>query len=115
MKNYKDLQVWKKAFDLSTVIYSSTKKFPKDELFGLVSQMRRCAVSVVSNIAEGHGRGTNKDFSHFLTMSIGSCNELETQVLLAEQLGYIKKEASESLQANCNEIIKMLYGLIKKL
>jgi four helix bundle protein len=115
MKNYKDLQVWQKAFELCAVIYQITKKFPKEELFGLVSQMRRCAVSVPSNIAEGHGRGSNKEFAHFLRISIGSCNELETQIMLSEKLKYIDKKISSKLQNDCNEILKMLYGLTKKL
>jgi len=115
MKNYKDLQVWQKAFDLSTSIYQITKKFPKEEIFGITSQMRRCSVSVVSNIAEGHGRGSNKDFSRFLKISIGSCNELETQILLSETLNYLEQLESLKLQEECKEIMKMLNGLIKKL
>ncbi len=115
MKNYKDLQVWQKAFDLSASVYGITKKFPKEEIFGITSQMRRCSVSVVSNIAEGHGRGSNKEFSRFLKISIGSCNELETQVLLSEKMKYIDKEKSLEFQESCNEIIKMIHGLIKKL
>jgi four helix bundle protein len=115
MNNYKDLQVWKKAFDLSANVYQITKELPKEEIFGMTSQMRRCAVSIVSNIAEGHGRGSNKDFSRFLKISIGSCNELETQVLLSEKLNYIKQPESLELQEECKEIMKMLNGLIKKL
>ncbi|MBT3348798.1 four helix bundle protein [bacterium] len=115
MQNYKDLQVWQKAFDLSVQIYEKTKQFPPDERFGLVSQMRRAAVSIVSNIAEGHGRSTNKEFSYFLKISIGSCNELETQIFLSQKLKYIHEPASISLQNNCNEVIKMLHGLLKKL
>jgi len=115
MKNYKDLQVWQKAFDLSTSIYQITKQFPKEEIFGITSQKRRCSVSVVSNIAEGHGRGSNKDFSRFLKISIGSCNELETQILLSETLNYLEQLESLKLQEECKEIMKMLNGLIKKL
>ncbi len=115
MKNYKDLQVWQKAFDLSFSIYTNTKQLPKEEIFGLMSQMRRAAVSIPSNIAEGHGRSTNKEFSYFLKISIGSCNELETQVLLSEKLKYIDERTSITLQNECTEIVKMLNGLIKKL
>ncbi len=115
MNNYKDLQVWQKAFNLSASVYEITKKFPKEEMIGITSQMRRCAVSVVSNIAEGHGRGSKKEFVHFLRISMGSCNELETQILLSEKLNYIEKPKSLKLQVECKEIMKMLNGLIKKL
>ena len=115
MKNYKDLQVWQKAFDLCSHMYQSTKSFPQKEVFGLTSQMRRAAISIVSNIAEGHGRSSNKEFSYFLKISIGSCNELETQILVSEKLGYIDEQTSTMLQNNCTEIAKMLNDLIKKL
>ena len=115
MKNYKDLQVWQKAFNLCSHVYQSTKQFPQDEVFGLTSQIRRAAVSIPSNIAEGHGRSNNKEFSDFLRISIGSCNELETQILLSEKLKYIDEKTSTTLQNECTEIAKMLHGLIKKL
>ncbi len=76
MHNYKQLEVWKKGIDLATIIYALTKKFPKEEKFGIISQMRRCVVSISSNIAEGAGRNSDKEFRQFLNISFGSCSEL---------------------------------------
>lgn len=115
MKNYKELQVWQRAFSLSVAVYKLTKMYPKEELFGLVSQMRRCSVSVFSNIAEGHGRGSTKDFKRFLNMALGSCNELEGQLLISAEIGYIKVDEAKPLEQECTEICKMLNGLSQKL
>ncbi len=113
--SYKDLLVWKKAVDLATSIYELTKVFPSDERFGLTSQMRRAAVSIPSNIAEGRHRGTRKEFAHFLRISFGSGTELETQILIAKNLKYITHEASKNADLLLLETLKMINALLKKL
>ena len=114
MGPYKNLTVWQKAMMLAKDIYSVTASFPKSETFGLVSQMRRCVVSIPSNIAEGYGRGTNKDLVHFLYTSLGSSNELETQLILSREFTYLTDEdASMLLQLN-GQVNKMLSSLIYK-
>ena len=112
--NYQKLVVWKKSFELAKGIYENTKNFPKEELFRLVSQMRRCAISIPSNIAEGAGRDSKKEFSRFLCIAPGSCNELETQLLMASELGYLNTTSKKELLENCIEILKMLSTLIQK-
>ena len=109
--NYEKLTVWQKAMDLVVDIYSLTSKFPKEEMYGLSSQMRRCAVSIPSNIAEGSLRKTKKDFSHFLIIAFGSGAELETQLKLAKRLGFISDEQYNKHNALLNEIMKMLNKL----
>lgn len=113
--SYRQLSVWQKAFELSCKIYELTKMFPKEEMFGLTSQMRRSSVSIPSNIAEGKGRGSDKDFIRFLYIAKGSGNELETQILLAEKLQYIFSDKSRELQKNCEEVLKMIVALIQRL
>ncbi len=113
--NYKSLLVWQKSFAITKEIYNVTKNFPKEELFVLTSQMRRCSVSIPSNIAEGKGRHSDKELIRFLRISKGSCNELETQILLAKEIGYISEDISKKLENNCQEILKMISVLIKKL
>ncbi len=113
--NYQKLQIWQKSFQLSLEIYEVTKDFPKEEIFGLTSQMRRSAVSIPSNIAEGAGRNTKKDFAHFLSISKSSANELETQILIAEGLKYIGSEKSEKLQSDIQEILRMITKFIQNL
>ena len=101
MGPYQNLTVWQKAMVLAKDIYSVTANYPKGETYGLVSQMRRCVVSIPSNIAEGYGRGTNKDLVHFLYTSLGSSNELETQLLLSREFTYLSEEdANMLLQLN---------------
>ena len=109
MKSHRDLDVWKKSIGLVREIYVLTKKFPPDELYGLTSQMRRAAVSVPSNIAEGAARGSSKEFSRFLSISLGSLAEMETQLLIAENLNYLPPDISVSLEIE--QIRKMLHGL----
>ena len=92
MSNFKELMVWQKAIDLVTEIYKITRAFPKEEVFGLVSQMQRAAVSIPSNIAEGHERNSEKEFAQFLCIARGSLAELETQIIIAEKLSYIMKK-----------------------
>jgi four helix bundle protein len=112
-KDYKRLIVWQKSRILSKQIYLITKDFPFEEKLALVSQIRRSAISISSNIAEGYGRMSNKSFSNFLKISLGSTYELETQLYLAQDIGYLKS-FSESKQI-IDEIKKMLFVLIKKL
>ena len=114
MGPYQNLTVWQKAMVLAKDIYKVTASYPKSETFGLVSQMRRCVVSIPSNIAEGYGRGTNKDLVHFLYTSLGSSNELETQLILSREFTYLTDEdASMLLQLN-GQVNKMLSSLIYK-
>jgi four helix bundle protein len=113
MKNYKDLEVWQKAFQLSIEIYRLTKKFPQEEKFGLTSQLRRCAVSIPSNIAEGKGRNTDRELRHFLYIAKGSANELETQLLIAEKIGYISSEELKPVLEKGDSVLKMLAKFIK--
>lgn len=113
MHNFKELNVWKKGIEMVTAIYELTSKFPSDEKFGLTSQIRRAAISIPSNIAEGSGRKTNKDFSNFLSISLGSQFELETQLIVASQLGFVSNEAI--IFQELNELQKMTRGLINKL
>jgi four helix bundle protein len=115
MNNYKELKVWQKSFDLSIEIYMVSKDFPKEEMFGLTSQMRRSAVSIPSNIAEGKGRFSNSDFIRFLLIAQGSCNEIETQILIAEKINYLSKAQSDLLVDKCNEVQKMINALINSL
>ena len=114
MGPYQNLTVWQKAMVLARDIYNVTANYPESETYGLVSQMRRCVVSIPSNIAEGYGRGTNRDLVHFLYTSLGSSNELETQLLLSREFSYLSDEdASMLLQLN-EQINKMLSSLIYK-
>lgn len=113
MKTHKDLDVWKESMFLAERLYLATKRFPTEELYGLVSQMRRAAVSIPSNISEGAGRNTKKEFIQFLYVALGSAAELETQLILADRLGY--PVANDGLLARVENIMKMLNGLIRKL
>ena len=115
MSNFKELMVWQKAIDLVTEIYKITRAFPKEEVFGLVSQMQRAAVSIPSNIAEGHERNSDKEFAQFLCIARGSLAELETQIIIAEKLSYITKEQRISILNNYYEIGRMINGLLKKI
>ena len=111
--SYKDLDVYKLTIDFVTVLYACTAKFPKEEQFGLLSQMRRAAVSIPSNIAEGAARQGNKEFIHFLYISLGSKAELETQLTIAYNLQFTNENDYEHLQRKLDEIGKMLAGLIR--
>jgi four helix bundle protein len=110
---YKNLNAYQKANELALLVYKATKKFPKDELFGLTSQMRRCAVSVAANIVEGHGRRTNKDKLQFYYIARGSLNELEYYIELARQLEYVARAEYDILVGIRNDTGKLLAGLIK--
>jgi len=114
--SYQKLIVWQKSMHLVTQIYKLTQDFPKDERYGLTSQMRRCAVSIPSNIAEGSQRKTQKQFSYFIDISLGSSAELETQIIIANNLGYLESEEQfRKAIADTIEVRKMLFGLQNKL
>ena len=111
MNNYKDLKIWQKSVDLAVRIYEVTRSFPKEEIYTLTSQIRRSAVSIPSNIAEGSGRNSKKEFLNFLGMSHGSSYELDTQLIIASRVELLNIETFESLQNDLLEIQKMNYGL----
>ena len=113
MHNIKELKIWNKAMELATDIYSSTKNFPKEEMYGLTSQLRRAAVSVPSNISEGAGRNSNNEFKHFLSIANGSCYELQTQIVLSNKLNFISSEECDKLILKIEELQKMNYSLQK--
>ena len=115
VNSYKDLLVWQRTMDLVETTYRITAKFPPSEQWGLTSQMRRAAVSVPSNIAEGYGRQATGEYRHHLSMSRGSLLELETQVLLCRRLKYLEAADAESVLDEIEEISKMLGALISKL
>ena len=113
--NFRELKVWQQAMDLAAQAYLLTGFFPKEEKYGLISQIQRSAVSIPSNIAEGCGRITNKDFQHFLSMSMGSSFELETQVILAFRFGYIKEVQMTDFSQAVGPVQRMLNGLYDSL
>ena len=115
MHNFRKLQIWIDGMNLVDDIYNATDKFHKHELFGLASQMQRSATSVPSNIAEGSGKSSNKDFARFLSISVGSLFELETQVLIAERRGYIDNSQSQDLQNKIIRLEKMINTFKEKL
>ncbi len=112
-KTHRDLEIWQRGIDLVTKIYKITKNFPKEELYGLTSQMRRAAISYPSNISEGAARDSINDYIRFLYISMGSLSELETQIIISEKLGYLKdsKDILEDIEA----ITRKTYNLIKYL
>jgi four helix bundle protein len=114
-KSYRDLEVWRKALSLAKDVYNATGAYPKDEKFGLVSQMRRAAVSVPSNLAEGHARSGGGEFKHFVSIAMGSVAELETQVILSKDLGYLNEPQCRVLMERLDIIGKMLRGLHRSL
>ena len=113
MTNHKNLIVWQKSMELVTAIYVVTKTFPKEELFGIVLQMRRSAVSIPSNIAEGYGRVYDKETVKFLSVALGSASELETQLIISKDLDYIAIQEAQQLTKLTEEVIRMLAALIK--
>ena len=115
MKTHKDLEVWKNSISLVTRIYSLTKDFPKEELYGLTNQMRRCAVSIPSNIAEGAARNSVKEFIQFLYIASGSLAELETQLLVSYNLTYLSEEDFKALENYIKLIGGQLSGLLRNL
>jgi four helix bundle protein len=115
MRDYKKLEVWNKAYKLGILIYSVTKTFPRDEIYGLTSQMRRASLSIPLNIAEGSRKSTDKDFRSFLHIAYGSCAELEVQVMYAKDFNYISTEVADSLLESTTQISRMLNAFIKTL
>lgn len=113
--NYRDLKVWQRALDLTLEVYRCTRDFPRQEFNGLSDQMRRAAVSIASNIAEGKGRSTDRDFAYFLCHARGSLHELETQAVIAQELGYLSEDAGLKLCSLSAETGKMLNGLISSM
>ncbi len=113
MHNYRELKIWHKAIDLSVDIYELVADFPSDEKFGIVSQLRRASVSVPSNIAEGSSRKSEKEFAHYLSMSLGSLFEIETQLIISNRVDYIKEETLEEYKAKITDIIKMIMAFRK--
>ncbi|MBA3971525.1 MAG: four helix bundle protein [Bacteroidetes bacterium] len=111
MHNFRELKIWQEAIEIAKSTYKLSKTFPASELYGLISQINRAAVSIPSNIAEGAGRNSNKEFTHFLSIAIGSSFELETQMILAFELGYIKKDEFDTFILNINKSQKMINAL----
>ncbi len=107
MHRFKDLEIWKKSRLFCSSVYEITSKFPESEKFGLTNQLRRASVSIPSNIAEGSSRNSNKDFSRFLQITLGSAYEIETQLLIASDIKFITKEELDKLMNELNSIIKM--------
>ena len=115
VKNFKDLEIWKRSIKLVENIYATTQNFPKEEIYGLASQLRRAAVSVPSNIAEGFSRASNREYEQFLHVSRGSCAEIITQIIISRNLNYMEGSKAEILLNETEEISKMTMSLIKKL
>ena len=114
-RHFKDLAAWQRAMELVELVYVATGQFPKHEVYGLANQMRRAAVSVPSNIAEGQARFSKRDFRHFLRASRGSLAELETQALIAQRLKYIDQPSTDTLLSSIDEVSRILSGLISSI
>jgi len=107
MHNFRELKIWQRSMDLAEAVYKLVADFPKEERFGLTSQIKRCAVSIPSNISEGAGRATNKQLKQFLQISMGSCNELQTQLELAKRFAYITEEVNHKINDEVFQVYKM--------
>lgn len=114
MKDFRRLQVWERAHSLTLIVYRATAKFPREELYGLSSQMRRCSASIPSNIAEGCGRRGNAEFHRFLQIAMGSSSELDYQVLLARDLHYLLESDHQKIFSTLQEVQRMLRSLLSK-
>jgi four helix bundle protein len=114
MQGFRQLIVWQKAHELTIEIYEAIAQFPREELYGLTSQIKRAAASIGANIAEGCGRGSDADFARFLLISMGSASELEYHLLLARDLGFLPKDVYERLNARTTEVKRMLASLISR-
>jgi four helix bundle protein len=114
LKNFRDLKVWEKAHQLTLSVYGATSNFPKEELYGLTSQIRRCSASIAANIAEGCGRRGNGEFHRFLQIAAGSASELDYHLLLANDLKFLKQPQYQELSKELLEVRRMLTGLIVK-
>lgn len=115
IKNFKQLKIWQKGIEIVKDIYTLTKQFPKEELYGITSQMRRSAISIPSNIAEGFKRYHSKEYSQFLHIVLGSAAELETQLIIAKELGFINEENLNDISDKLDHISKMISSLLNKL
>ena len=115
IRSFKDLEIWKRGIKLVENIYAATQNFPKEEIYGLASQLRRAAVSVPSNIAEGFSRASNREYKQFLYVSRGSCAEVITQIIISRNLNYMEGGKADILLNETEEISKMTMSLIKKL
>jgi four helix bundle protein len=115
MHQYKNLKIWKQSLELVIEVYKQTEHFPEKEKFALMSQINRSAVSIVSNIAEGAGRNSNKEFNNFLGIALGSACELETQLIIANRLNYINENKLVELVNSIDEIQKMIFSFKKNL
>jgi four helix bundle protein len=114
-QGYQELVVWQKAMELVTAVYRVTRDWPHEEQYGLTSQVRRAAVAIPSNIAEGHGRSGRREFAHYVSIAYGSLCELETQFLIAERLDYTGAEATESLMDRIADVRRLTNGLLRSL
>jgi len=115
IRTYRDLNIWNAGIELVKDIYKLTGKFPQQEIYGLISQMRRAAISIPSNVAEGFRRQHNKEFKQFLYTTLGSCAELETQITIAKELRYIQQDEENKLLEKLDYICRMISNLVKKL
>ena len=115
MKDFRTLNVWQKSHILAILVYQKTKNFPKEEMYGITSQLRRAIVSIPTNLAEGCGRGSDKDFAKFAQIAIGSASESEYLILLSNELGYLNKDDYNGIIERICEIKRMLSSLIKNL
>lgn len=115
IESYRDLKVWQQAMDLAVEMYETTKSFPKEELYGLTSQIRRCATSIPANIAEGWGRQSSGDYVRFLRIAQGSLKEIETHCILANRIGILPTESLERTEIQTTAIGKMLFSLIRSI
>lgn len=115
VKNYQELIVWQKAMDLVVEVYRASKAFPREEVYGLTSQLRRAAVSIPSNVAEGQGRRTTPDFLRHLSIAYGSLREVETQILIATRLRYLARGTCQDVMTMAGEVGRLLNGLMSSL
>jgi four helix bundle protein len=111
LKSYSDLIAWQKSMDLVQIVYETVRAFPKEEIYGLTSQLKRAVISVPSNIAEGQGRKSTREFLHHLSIAYGSLMEVETQILIAARLGYLSREGAESITGQTAEVGRLINGL----
>jgi four helix bundle protein len=115
IQSYKDLKVWQKSMEIARACYEITKMFPKEEVYGMTSQIRRSAVSIPANIAEGYGRDSRGEYVQFLRIAQGSLKELETHLILAEQVKLTALDSTAEIQSQCDEVGRMLRSLIRSI
>jgi four helix bundle protein len=115
IRNYRDLIAWQRAMDFVVAVYEATKGFPREEIYGLTSQLRRCSVSIPSNIAEGKGRRADGQLKHSLSIAQGSLSEAETQLILAQRLGFLDGPTAENLLEQAREVGRLINGLANSL